>query len=61
MAEESSSKVQVYIYDLSMGLAAQLSPLFLGNLIYIYIYILYYQNIEWNFMYIIGKQINGIW
>ena len=31
MADVQSSKVQVYIYDLSMGLAAQLSPLFLGK------------------------------
>ena len=31
MTEEEGTKVQVYIYDLSMGLAAQLSPLFLGK------------------------------
>lgn len=27
------SKVQLYIYDLTQGMAAQLSPLFLGMLI----------------------------
>ena len=26
-----SSKVQLYIYDLTQGLAAQLSPMFLGK------------------------------
>lgn len=27
----SVEKVQLYIYDLSMGMAAQLSPMFLGK------------------------------
>ena len=27
----NGSEVQIYVYDLSMGLAAQLSPMFLGE------------------------------
>ena len=31
------SKVQLYIYDLSQGLAAQLSPMFLGQSLKVFI------------------------
>ena len=29
--DQNESDVQLYVYDLSMGLAAQLSPMFLGK------------------------------
>ena len=32
--DDDGSKVQVYIYDVTKGLAAQLSPMFLGKGLY---------------------------
>lgn len=52
----ASSKVQVYIYDLSQGLAAQLSPLFLGEVVILILITYYYA-----YFLLAGKQINGVW
>ena len=54
------SKVQVYIYDVTKGLAAQLSPMFLGKgwygmpLCSVLSWIAYHFSST-------GKQIDGIW
>jgi len=60
----ASSKVQLYIYDLSGGMAAQLSSLFLGELaasIRVDKYPAFQNNCILSVNVCVGKQINGIW
>ena len=56
MATRSRMKVHLYIYDISLGMAAQLSPMFLGNACKIW----FLRECGIQFPYI-GKRIEGIW